>query len=180
MTKRVLTESHDKCGSPTRAGTPCQRPAGWGTDHVGYGRCKLHGGNAAIKHGRYSAILRGPFGEAVKRHMNDPNPLDLTPELAVLRGHIDWLTGEIGNGALREKDVESIRKTVAMLQKTADTVSKIQTREALTTSELRYIVGEFCTVLRDRIDDPDLLRGIMDQLERRIVVRAVPLLEGGE
>lgn len=28
-----------------RAGDTCTLPAGWGTDHVGLGRCKLHGGN---------------------------------------------------------------------------------------------------------------------------------------
>jgi len=33
-----------KCGAKTRDGTPCELPAGWGTDHVGWGRCKLHGG----------------------------------------------------------------------------------------------------------------------------------------
>ncbi len=32
------------CCAKTRAKTPCQLPAGWGTDHVGEGRCKLHGG----------------------------------------------------------------------------------------------------------------------------------------
>ena len=33
------------CGAKTRrSGTPCRRPAGWGTDHPGRGRCKLHGG----------------------------------------------------------------------------------------------------------------------------------------
>lgn len=33
------------CGGNRRQseGT-CERPAGWGTDHPGYGRCKLHGG----------------------------------------------------------------------------------------------------------------------------------------
>lgn len=35
-----------KCGAKTRAGTPCQQPAGWGTNHVGTGRCKLHGGSS--------------------------------------------------------------------------------------------------------------------------------------
>jgi hypothetical protein len=38
---------------------PCQQPAGWGTDHVGQGRCKLHGGCNPIKHGMYSTCLRG-------------------------------------------------------------------------------------------------------------------------
>lgn len=49
------------CGAKTRAGTPCRRPAGWGTDHVGEGRCKLHGGRSPrgflhprYKHGRYA------------------------------------------------------------------------------------------------------------------------------
>lgn len=35
------------CGSARRQGpegASCRRPAGWGTDHVGIGRCKLHGG----------------------------------------------------------------------------------------------------------------------------------------
>ena len=49
------------CGAKTCAGTPCRRPAGWGTDHVGEGRCKLHGGRSLrgflhprYKHGRYA------------------------------------------------------------------------------------------------------------------------------
>lgn len=36
--------SDSTCGAKTRAGSPCRLPAGWGTDHVGEGRCKLHGG----------------------------------------------------------------------------------------------------------------------------------------
>jgi hypothetical protein len=34
------------CGAKTRSGIgpPCKRPAGWGTDHPGEGRCRSHGG----------------------------------------------------------------------------------------------------------------------------------------
>lgn len=35
----------EKCGAKTRSGTDCGRPAGWGTDHSGIGRCKNHGGS---------------------------------------------------------------------------------------------------------------------------------------
>jgi hypothetical protein len=35
------------CGAKTRDGTPCAHPAGWGTDHPGVGRCKLHGGSTS-------------------------------------------------------------------------------------------------------------------------------------
>lgn len=33
------------CGAHGKtSGTPCKRAAGWGTEHLGYGHCKLHGG----------------------------------------------------------------------------------------------------------------------------------------
>lgn len=62
------SDDHRHCGAKTRSGGSCRRPAGWGTDHAGSGRCKLHGGKStgaktaegkaavaknAIKHGAY-------------------------------------------------------------------------------------------------------------------------------
>lgn len=66
MPKNSDEQPHDgypRCGAKTRAGTPCQQKAGWGTDHVGTARCKLHGGKStgapkgnqnAFKHGMRS------------------------------------------------------------------------------------------------------------------------------
>lgn len=34
-----------KCLAKTRAGGKCRKQKGWGTEHLGTGRCKLHGGN---------------------------------------------------------------------------------------------------------------------------------------
>lgn len=68
----MQNKPHDKkyCGAKTRAGTPCKRPAGWGTNHVGEGRCKLHGGKStgappekmkgnqnSTKHGLFSRYI---------------------------------------------------------------------------------------------------------------------------
>lgn len=36
---------HDRCAAKTRGGGSCKQAAGWGTDHPGAGRCKLHGGS---------------------------------------------------------------------------------------------------------------------------------------
>ena len=73
------------CGATTRAGTPCRRPAGWGTDHVGEGRCKLHGGLNPVKTGRYSRIKRARVRELIDEFKQDPQPLDLTDEVLLLR-----------------------------------------------------------------------------------------------
>lgn len=46
-----------------REGT-CTQPAGWGTDHAGHGRCKLHGGStpshraAAVEHAARAELAR--------------------------------------------------------------------------------------------------------------------------
>lgn len=63
------------CGGRTRRGTLCKREAGWGTPHVGYGKCKLHGGCSppGKAHGaKLAAIAAMPVmgGEV------DVNPLD--------------------------------------------------------------------------------------------------------
>lgn len=54
----LALESAQSCGAKTRAGTPCRYVAGYKTDHVGQGRCRLHGGATPIKHGRRSTIKR--------------------------------------------------------------------------------------------------------------------------
>src|SRR5690625_1882593 len=57
----MQNKAYDKkyCGAKTRAGTPCKRPAGWGTNHGGEGRCKLHGGKST-----------GPPPEKMKKNSN--------------------------------------------------------------------------------------------------------------
>src|SRR5690349_3505226 len=82
------------CGAKNRQGQPCKRPAGWGTDHVGSGKCKLHGGaslkgmaSKTFKHGN-SSIYRDFIADNLKDKVaafQDADPLDLTHELALTR-----------------------------------------------------------------------------------------------
>lgn len=60
--KRAICAARAK----SKAGEPCARPAGWGTDHPGTGRCKFHGGRStgpppgtqnALKHGAYADLI---------------------------------------------------------------------------------------------------------------------------
>ena len=59
--KKKTTQKTKLCGAKTRSGKPCRHEKGWGTDHPGEGRCKLHGGaslrgvnSATFKTGEHS------------------------------------------------------------------------------------------------------------------------------
>jgi len=73
------------CGATTRNGEPCKRPAGWGTDHVGDGRCKQHGGSGGAPEGEGNGSYEhGGFAEKIDadeiidafEQAADPNNLD--------------------------------------------------------------------------------------------------------
>jgi len=81
----LVATSTAVCNAHKRSGGACTRPAGWGTAHVGQGRCKLHGGNSPIKHGRYSIIRRESLRDLAGHFETDPDPLNLLPDLAQCR-----------------------------------------------------------------------------------------------
>jgi hypothetical protein len=69
----------DTCNATNRNGDPCALAAGWGTDHVGEGRCKLHGGVHADHAGENNPnYSHGLFDESGV----DDDDLDTIDELA--------------------------------------------------------------------------------------------------
>lgn len=75
------------CGAKTRNGTPCKKTAGWGTNHPGTGRCKLHGGAStgpkdlrrnknAEKHGLFSKHLPEETLSIIQE-LDEKSPLDM-------------------------------------------------------------------------------------------------------
>jgi hypothetical protein len=64
------------CGGRTRSGTKCKRPAGWGTDHLGRGRCKLHGGSTPSHRKAAAAEEALEFARGALGSELDVGPLD--------------------------------------------------------------------------------------------------------
>lgn len=126
------------CGATTRDGSKCQRPAGWGTDRD-EGRCKQHGGNGGRppKHGRYAAERSESLQRKIQEYRNDPNPAEMWEELALLRAVLqEWLKDM---DEVTEDSVSVLLDLQNSIRRTLDSISKIQSRTALTAAEVEYL-----------------------------------------
>src|SRR5262249_50899427 len=104
--RRVRQEAAKKkaiCGAKLtkagRDGRVCLKPAGWGTNHVGTGCCKFHGGRLPT-HIKAAATgeLRRLLGKPVEM-----NPLDaLLMCIRIAAGEVQWLSDRMAE--LEEKD----------------------------------------------------------------------------
>jgi hypothetical protein len=75
-----------KCGAKNRAGKPCGNAAGYKTDHIGSGKCFLHGGIGQQAKHRYATLNASPrLKELLDLHAADTDPYNLLPELNLFR-----------------------------------------------------------------------------------------------
>lgn len=84
-------------GTSKQTGNPCGKRAGFGTDHVGFGLCKFHGG--ATRNGKRHAQTEEAV-EAVATYglprVIDPRDA-LVEELHRTAGHVAWLQSLVGD-----------------------------------------------------------------------------------
>lgn len=100
MTGVESNGAHDRnyktCGSKTKqeSSAPfCERPAGWGTDHPGFGRCKLHGGVGQKTYEEQAQVALNTFGKP--KVINAIEALE--DELYRTAGHVEWLGMVVAN-----------------------------------------------------------------------------------
>jgi hypothetical protein len=122
-----------RCGAQKRQGAPgetCTFIAGWGTDHVGVGRCRLHGGNTRTQRANAHAELAEQEARSVLARLDVApvgDPLDALARLAgqvvawqetissiVNRLSADRVRYEGGAGA------EQLRAEVALYERAMD------------------------------------------------------------
>lgn len=108
-----------QCGAKTRARTPCQQPAGWGTEHPGTGRCKLHGGASLRGHlhpryktGRYSDYRCVVHSEHARGIIGVNDAKVLFDENGVCRGIVQFGEGPVLDRPvpLRREDLDLLRQ----------------------------------------------------------------------
>ena len=139
----------------------CRNRAGADTDHPGVGRCKFHGGNAARKSGRYSAILTTRVGELLDQHASDANPLDAKPELHLARALLHDLIERTAEAADPEMLAEAIR-LVGKVVGIVETIEKIRAQNAITPTEFNRLMTNMGLVVRQYVADDAVCKRIQD------------------
>ena len=83
---KAKLRSYKMCGAKLRKkDRTCAQPAGARTNHVGIGRCWLHGGATPIKHGLYSKVVSAQNREMVDELAKAPDLSSLDKEIALMR-----------------------------------------------------------------------------------------------
>jgi hypothetical protein len=102
------------CGAKKKNGEECRAFAGQGTDHLGIGACKYHGGSTPSHKNNAAKV------EAERRMVTMGAPVNISPAAAlmgVLRataGHVGWLASEVGNlGTLDGPEAASLTRLYA-------------------------------------------------------------------
>jgi len=156
-------------------GDRCGHEAGWGTEHLGYGRCKFHDGTVVrkgrITHGRTSARLREQVQQKVMYFMDNPARLSISREIAMMRGLTDVVLEMVTAKGSEMEFMEvypDIMRSLEMIGRMVDKSSQIETRSALTASQVLYIQATMADLLNSYITDPtireDALAHLVDRL----------------
>lgn len=174
-----------RCGAKKRGGGKCGQAAGLGTDHLGSGRCKWHGG--ASPSGRKAAakdaaltFARGALGAEV-----DGSAIDLMEDAGRLsRGLLVYYRHEIAAAATKRPPnlvrIEELRPQFEAAIKLAKdvagaalTAGVAERRQRLAERQAELVVAAVGDALRESFGDlatPERLTVFSDVLRTRLLV----------
>lgn len=148
-------ESTNHCNAPTYK-CLCKMPAGKGTDHYGYGRCKTHESRAAmsVRRGNLKEI-RTRYGGGVPTNLKsryeqlleDPELLSVNDEVAASKAVLYKIIDSIGD--IDADSEEGMDKSVKLL-KALDTVTRtnIKLKDMEQKSEWSISLQQFVKIVK--------------------------------
>jgi len=158
------------CGAKTKGdGEPCKRPAGWGTDHPGVGRCKLHGGATPVKHGLYSKYTEHRLASMIDKLSNDEQLLDLRKTIALQQSIIISILNKLKDGELdfNQSLANTLNNLADKLGRNIERRQKIEEGEKyiLQIEEVQNIVNQVVVIVKEEIHDKRKIEKIAKRLK---------------
>lgn len=151
------THGGTKCGAKKKQGAGyCTRVAGYNTDHLGEGRCHLHGGATPIKHGRYSKVKRKELRELMAELEADPDPMNLLPDLHMMRALWRMLVEK------KQADPVEAARLLAEATKIVERMERIRNANAISRQDLSRVMHEMGRVVEAFVEDPAIREKIRD------------------
>ncbi len=150
-------KSYEVCGAINRSDFPCGNKAGMGTDHLGVGRCKYHGGRSQTlqsivkKNGLAAAISFPGIQEEFNR-------LQENKDIFNLRDHIHLIEAIALTTIKNAKTVDDLPMVVKLLRDAAKTVKELDEIEhgrrlVIELPELRLLLDQIQVIIFRNIPD---------------------------
>jgi hypothetical protein len=152
--------------------------AGHGTNHLGQGKCKYHGGCSPIKHGLYSTVVPVAWRASFRAALEAPDPKSLLEHIALIDGVI--LPGALKRGEKVPKHAGEIDPMDLQLR-AIDTKSKVVKRVhdmedgqkiKFTKAELEQLIMEIVAIIAEFVN-ADTLRKIAARFGARAALSEV-------
>jgi len=146
--------------------------AGHGTNHLGQGKCKYHGGCSPIKHGLYSTVVPLVWRARFQAALEAPDPKSLLEHIALIDGVI--LPGALKRGEKAPKHAGETDPLMVQMM-AIETKSKILKRMSdiedrskikMTEKEMSLFVSEIVSIVAEYVDAVTL-RKIADRFGTR-------------
>lgn len=166
-------KNYEICGAKAKStGKLCQKPAGWGTDHPGVGKCKLHGGATPIKHGLYSQYTNHRLAAVIDKLSEDEELLNLRKTIAMQQALIIDILNKVESGdlELNPKLSSTLCSIGDKLGKNIERRQKVEEGEKyiLQIEQVQNIVNQIVIIIQEEVKDPRIIESIGTKLEKRI------------
>lgn len=181
-------KSADKnCNARTPSGY-CKNKAGYGTDHLGGGRCKFHGGSSngkPITTGLYSKKMKTNLQQEFEKLVTDPNVVELRSELSFTKTLVSHFIDSVRNSLddpnagfwidTTDKGNRVVSAEAKALMQLLDTLSKIfqkvvdaeaKAQEHLDIKDIYNIITQIRNIMDETCSSCPVRAGIGEKLSK--------------
>lgn len=135
-----------------RTGEQCKNYAMKGSD-----KCHIHGGKTPVKHGLYSKYTGQKLRDQVKAFAEDPELLDMRPQIAILVALTQQLLDKVEQqGHFGPFDADALATVAEKTTRAIERYIKVTegTKHTIKIEHVSVIIEQIIQVANDTISDP--------------------------